>query len=190
MSNSPPYAVCFAGVPGTSKSIIAYYLSSQFGLPILSNDSLRYEVKEDMLVAKLVLPEDLIKKGINQPKVLAEFERRLSQRRKELLKTGRSIIFDASVDRRWPEIKSELQAAGYSWFMISMELSRQFLEKLFGATDRKDFLPQLDDYFKNHQQFLKRYRSDINLEIDDANFQNRLKIAATELQKFIDGLAN
>ncbi|MEX1995712.1 MAG: hypothetical protein WD887_02965, partial [Candidatus Saccharimonadales bacterium] len=78
-----PYAVVFAGVPGSSKTIISNYLSGKFGLPVFNNDQLRNEVKEDMLAD-----------NINIPAVLAEFERRQTQRRLEVLATGRPIIFD------------------------------------------------------------------------------------------------
>lgn len=180
-----PYAVVFSGVPGSSKSIVAFYLSGKFGLPIFSNDQLRYEVKEDMLINELILPEDLAAKGINVPEALAEFERRLTQRVDELLSTKRPIVLDGSVDRRWEERKSQLKKHGYDWFLINMELSRQFLEWLFSATGRSSSIPQLDRYIKDHQEFLEKYDSEINLEITDNTFKDRLILSEQALKGFI-----
>ena len=185
---SKPYAVVFAGVPGSSKTIIAYYLSGKFGLPMFSNDQLRYEVKEDMLVDGLVLKEDLLAKGINQPLALAEFERRLTSRMEELIATGRPLIIDGSVDRRWPERKNQLIKHGYDWFMINMELSRGFLEHLFSATGRANFIPQLDKYFADHQAFFKKYGGEVAVEINDFNFSNRTIVATKALEKYTKSL--
>src|SRR5438132_235488 len=102
------YSVIFAGVPGSSKSSVAYYLSGEFNLPVLSNDSVRYEVKEDLLVERLKIKEDMLFDNINHPMALNEYERRIKQRRQRLLDKGSSFILDGSVDRRWPEVKQEL----------------------------------------------------------------------------------
>ncbi|MEX2006964.1 MAG: hypothetical protein WD877_02255 [Candidatus Saccharimonadales bacterium] len=183
---SKPFAIVFAGVPGSSKSIIAYYLSGKFGIPIFSNDGLRYEVKEDLLINNLILKEDLLAEGINAPKALAEYEKRLSQRREELLGTGRPIIFDGSIDRRWAEAREQLLKHQYSWFMISINLSREFLENLFSATNRAAFIPKLDKYFGQHERFLEKYGHEVSIEINDKSFKDRLKVSAEALQNFID----
>lgn len=171
-----PYAVVFAGVPGSSKTIISNYLSGKFGLPVFNNDQLRNEVKEDMLVD-----------NINIPEVLAEFEKRQTQRRVEILATGRPVIFDGSVDRRWPETKKQLQDAGYDWFMIELELSREFLVKLFTSTGRAKFAEtKLDNYLQHNNEFVEKYVDDITLKITDATFKDRLRVSADALQAFLD----
>jgi predicted kinase len=183
---SKPYVVVFAGVPGSSKSSIAHYLSCEFNLPILSNDSIRYEVKEDLRVDSLKIKEDMVFDNINHPQALAEYERRLAQRRAQVLSKNRPVIFDGSVDRRWEETKAQLLKSGYDWFMIDMELSREFLEKLFVGTGREFFLPQLDNYFSQHQKFLASFEKDISLRITDEIFGDRLSKTATGLNKFLD----
>jgi hypothetical protein len=183
-----PVAVVFAGVPGSSKTIIAFYLSGKFDLPMFSNDTLRYEVKEDMLVDRLVLPEDLLQRGINAPAALAEYERRLKERHLELLSTGRSIIFDGSVDRTWTERKQRLIDHGYTYYLISIELSRPFLEALFSATGRASSIAELDHYFEHHERWLELYAGDVDLEITDANFRNRREVAADGLSGFLERL--
>jgi|GEM_PF-369619 len=183
-----PYAVVFAGIPGSSKTIIAHYLSTKFSLPIFSNDVLRYEVKEDMLASELVLPEDLIKKGINVPEVLAEFEKRLTARMNEILSTRKPLIIDGSVDRRWPARKEQLLKNGYDWFLISLELSKPFLENLFKSTGREFFIPQLDGYLSQHESFINKYGDEVNLFIRDQDFSNRLKLAASGLQNYVAAL--
>lgn len=155
---------------------------------MFSNDQLRYEVKEDMLVSELVLPEDLAVKGINVPHVLSEFESRLTSRVNELLSTKRPIILDGSVDRRWHERKDQLSKYGYSWFMINMELSFRFLEHLYNSTGRSSFVPQLHGYFEQHEQFVAQHGSDINLSITDKTFKDRLAISEKSLSKFLKAL--
>lgn len=170
-----PYAVVFAGVPGSSKTIISNYLSGKFGLPVFNNDQLRNEVKEDMLAD-----------NINIPAVLAEFERRQTQRRLEVLATGRPIIFDGSVDRRWEETKTQLQDAGYDWFMIELGLSKEFLVRLLNSTGRSKFVEtQLDNYLQHHQEFAAKYDEDITLKITDDTFKDRLRVSAEALEVFI-----
>lgn len=173
---SKPYAVVFAGVPGSSKSIVAHYLSETFGLPIFSNDNLRYEVREDLKTD-----------NINQPRVLAEYEKRLKQRRQALLATKRPVILDGSVDRRWAETKQQLQTAGYDRFLINMELSKKFITELFSHTARPKSIKQLPAYLQQHRDFVKQFKDDISLQITDETFPDRLQIAADGLQKFIDG---
>lgn len=173
------FAVVFAGVPGTSKTPIANYLSYKFNLPILMSDQIRWEVREDFLVDT-----------IHASGVLDEFYRRFKERREEALSSGKPIILDGSVDRRWTEYKAQLQAAGYQWFMIDMELSRPFMNNLFIKTGRGDLIMDyLDRYFDDHQKFIAQYSADINLRIGDHGFKDRLKLTSEALQKFIDQFA-
>jgi len=184
-----PYAIVFAGVPGSSKTIVAHYLSAKFHLPIFSSDVLRYEVKEDMYLENLSIKDDLMFDNINNiPGAIDEFEKRMTKRRLELLATGQPVIFDGSVDRRWAETKKQLQDNDYTWFMIDMELSRSFLEELFAKTGRQHFLPQLDSYFRHHREFLDKYAHDISLKITDQIFKDRNQVAAEALEKYIDSL--
>lgn len=170
-----PFAVVFAGIPGTSKTVISHYLSGKFGLPIFNNDQLRYEVKEDLLVD-----------NINEPHALAEFEKRLTQRVDELLTTKRPIILDGSVDRRWLERKAQLDKFSYGHFLINMELSPQFLENLWKKTGRAELIPKyLYPYLPAHQDFINRYGDEIDVEINDGNFLRRNQVAAEALERFI-----
>jgi predicted kinase len=175
---SRPFAVVFAGLPGTSKSIIAFYLSGKFGLPMFNNDQLRFEVKEDLLAD-----------NINRPDALAEFERRLTERVDEILSTKRPIILDGSVDRRWVERKAQLDKHGYGYFLINMELSPEFIENLWIMTGRQALISKyLYPYIPDHQKFLEHWHDEINLEINDRNFMDRNKIAAVALQEFVKDL--
>ena len=40
--------ITFTGAVGSSKTSIAHFLSSRFGLPIFNNDAIRTEVLEDL----------------------------------------------------------------------------------------------------------------------------------------------
>ena len=174
---SQPFAVVFAGVPCSSKTIISNYFSAKFGLPIFNNDQLRFEVKEDMMAD-----------NINRPDVLAEYERRYTERFEELLATGHPMILDGSIDRRWPETKAQLEKFGYAWFLIDMELSESFLREFFVATGRPKFLDKLPRYLEDHRQFMERYSSDVSIQITDDMFLKRLELSASGLREFIDNL--
>jgi len=174
---SKSFAVVFAGVPGSSKTIISNYLSVKFGLPVFNNDQIRFEVKEDMMAD-----------NINRPDVLAEYERRYKERFEELLSTGHPMLLDGSIDRRWPQTKEQLKKFGYEWFLIDMELSKKFLDQFFVSTGRPKFLDQLPRYLEDHAKFMKDYSDDVNIQITDELFPKRLEIAASGLRTFIDNL--
>ena len=180
-----PYAVVFAGVPGTSKSITAQALSCEFQLPILSSDMVRFEVKEDLRVQHLNIREDLQFANLNQNGALTEYERRIKERRLEVLARGMPIILDSSVDRTWAEVKGQLQDHEYDWFMVDMELTRKFLEDLYRGTGREAYIDQLDAYCGDHQSFLDTYSADISLEITDTTFLDRRKVAVEGLARFL-----
>lgn len=170
-----PYAVVFAGVPGTSKTPISHHLSCEFGLPILSADQIRYEVREDLRLD-----------DINRPGGVKEFEKRLGSRFKKILDSKTSVIIDGSIDRRWPERKPKLVDAGYDWYMISMEMSKSFLLKLYADTGRSWWADEyLDLYLTQHEEFLTKFQRDVDLEISDDNFADRLEVAAKGLTKFL-----
>jgi hypothetical protein len=177
MTKPKPYGVVFAGVQGTSKTIIAQHLSYTFNLPIFRTDTVRHEVKEDMLVD-----------SINIPEALAEYERRYDARHGEILKRGKPMIFDNSVDRRWGTIKPKLQTAGFTWYLISLDLSRQFIETLYAKTGRAKAIEKLDRYFQQHEEFVAKYSGDINLKITDDMFLGRLEYAVKGLKQFIKDL--
>lgn len=176
---SRSFAVAFAGVPGSSKTIISNYLSTKFNLPVFNNDQLRFEVKEDMRAA-----------NINIPEVLDEYERRYTERFEDFLSTGHSMLLDGSIDRRWGQTKKQLKKFGYAWFVIDMEFSPKFLEEFFIATGRPKFLDQLSKYLDDHAKFMKKYVGDVGVQITDDQFYDRLKIAESALRKFINDLEN
>jgi predicted kinase len=181
-----PYAVAFAGVPGTSKSITAQALSCEFQLPILSSDMVRFEVKEDLRIQHLSIKEDLQFATVNQNGALAEYDRRIKERRLGILARGLPIILDASIDRTWVEVRGQLQDHDYDWFMINMELTRPFLEDLYRGTGREPYIAQLDDYCADHQRFVDNHSADISIEITDAAFLDRRKFAMDGLRLFLE----
>lgn len=172
-----PYVVTFAGVPGTSKSIISQHLSCTFYIPSFANDRVRDEVKEEFLTA-----------DINDPDALAEYERRAATRRGVLFDTHKSFIIDSSVDRKWEQIKQQIQNAGYAYFLISMELSEEFMMNLYSKTNRHEAIDLLPHYMEQHQNFTKQFSQDISIAITDNLFNQRLLAAEEALQKFLHTL--
>ena len=160
------YCIAFAGVPGSSKTPIAYYLSEQLDLPIFSSDSIRTEVKEDVGWFDI-----------------AEFDRRREARLRDQVSRGRSFIHDSSLDRQWVTFKAELTSASYEQFVISIDLSRPFLEKLYRVKGYS--MAELDNYLADHEQFLKGYSQDVGLHITDKEFSNRLQLAAETVRQWL-----
>lgn len=58
---------------------------------------------------------------------------------------------------------------------------------LFAATKRPKAIEQLDMYLEQHEAFMRKYRADINVEINDAAFPQRLERAAAALDAFLAG---
>jgi len=181
-----PYAVVFSGVPGTSKSITAQAISCEFQIPILSNDTVRFEVKEDLRVKHLSIKEDLEFASVNQNGALVEYDRRIKERRLEILDRGIPIVLDGSVDRTWETVKNDLMVNNYDWFMVDMELTRQFMEDLYRGTGREAFIDQLDSYFEDHRIFIEHHQADISVEITDDLFLDRRKVAIDGLHRFLE----
>jgi predicted kinase len=169
-----PFAVVFAGAPGSSKSIVAHHLSIEFNLPIINRDIIRSEVKEDLLVD-----------SINQPQAKKEFEKRFEERWQAILNAQKPIILDGSIDRSWEKLKVQLETAGYRWLIIDMELPRKFFVKLFIATKRPKAIEQLDGYLEDHRKFMKRYGSEVDIKIDDNLFPRRLEVTTSALKEFL-----
>ncbi|MFA5024951.1 MAG: hypothetical protein WC503_00390 [Candidatus Shapirobacteria bacterium] len=154
------YIITFAGPPGSSKTPLANYLSEKFNLPVFNNDSIRTEVTEDLLKFDE-----------------KEFRKRSLNRLAALFKTGNSFILDASIDRQWKSYQEEILKSGYKVFIISLDLSQEFLIKLYKAKNYFKTFIDIDKFFAEHQLFLSNYLSIVNLSINDSNFINRLSLS-------------
>jgi hypothetical protein len=168
------FAITYAGVPGSSKSPISNQLSPKFKLPIFNNDQLRYEIRENLMV-----------NSINVPEALNEYNQQVKEIRQNILKSGTNIIFDSSVDRKWSELKEELIRYKYEWFIISFDYSKDFMANLYTLTGRKWALDKLNAYFKQHTDFLTKYKDDISLHLTDKDFNNRIQICINAVNEYI-----
>jgi predicted kinase len=108
-----PICITFAGPVGSSKTPIATYLSWNLNLPVFNNDAIRSEVAEDL--------------GKFDVEV---YKQRQKERAEQLIQSGINCILDASIDREWPNVKPKLLEKGYKCFIISLDLSRELMEKL------------------------------------------------------------
>lgn len=161
--------ITFAGVVGSSKTPIATYLSWNLGIPIISNDALRTEVTEDLLKFDKT-----------------EYEKRRDERGKQLIASGKSFIYDASIDREWQKLQSWLAPENYRTFIISLDLSKLFLEKLYEAKQYTQSLARLDVLMSDHQNFVDTFGQYINVHITDAEFQDRLDVSLNALRNWLD----
>jgi hypothetical protein len=160
MKSQKPICITFAGVIGSSKTPIANYLSCKLGLSIFNNDAIRSEVAEDL--------------GFSDEAVQEE---RRNKRLEDLLQSQLSFICDASVDRGWNIFKQKLSEYGYDWFIISLDLSKEKLVEFYKIKNYQESLLVLDQYFSDHDRFIKENKKDIGISIDDSKFSDRLKLS-------------
>ena len=167
----PKNKICitFAGAVGSSKTPISNYLSTKLALPIYSNDAVRSEVLEDLGV----LDTD-------------EYLKRRNSRLNEIFKSGVSFICDVSVDRQWKDFKEQLELHGYKWFIISLDLSRDFLKKLYEAKAYVESIKRLDKLINEHEWFLQEYVNDVNLHITENTFNVRLQESLEKIETWIN----
>lgn len=166
-----PFCITFAGPAGCSKTPVAQYLSCQLGLPVLSNDTVRTELKEDQMQYEF-----------DQ----AEYERRVIARIKDLAARKQSFIYDASNDRHWQRFLSNFEPGSYDFGVISYDFSASFYNQLLVAKKYEQWLPVADVYQGQHDAFVDAFGDDIICSITDESFQNRLAIALAASRKFID----
>lgn len=165
-----PVYISFAGPPGCGKSPTAFFLSWNLNLPILSNDAIRTEVKENTLSSE---------KDSEKYKSLRD------SRSKAILLSQKSFIYDAGVDRTWSRYKPELERHGYSYFLISFNLSEDFLARLAEAKGYTASKSIVDQWYADHQKFIDRYSADVGLVIDDKNYLSRVELSLSAVQDFI-----
>lgn len=165
------FCILFAGAMGSSKTPIAHYLSYKLSLPILNHDILRREVGEDLLEF-----------------IQEKYEEKRDERLLDLLKRGASFIYDASIDRSWREnnLKRKLIKFGYRYFIISIDLSGEFLKKLYKVKGYQD-LEGLNRTVNDHNAFLDEYGDIVGVNISDENFKNRLKLSLEAVENWMKG---
>ncbi len=162
------FCITFAGAVGSSKSPIANYLSGKLNLPVFNNDIIRTEVQEDMGKFDEV-----------------EYKKRRNERAEALLKSGVSFIYDASVDREWDLLKKWLIREKYNWFIISLDLSKDLLLKLYKIKEYADAQQRLEQLFLEHQVFLDKYSKEVGVHITDEQFYSRLSVAYIAVKESI-----
>ncbi|MFH0927984.1 MAG: hypothetical protein V1821_00755 [bacterium] len=164
----PKFLILFAGAVGSSKTPIAHHLSYHLKLPIFSNDAIRTEVIEDI--------------GRFDER---EYLKRRDARLYELLGSGASFIYDASIDREWENRRSQVAELGYEVFIISLDLSRAALERLYRAKGYQESAKRLDELMNDHGNFIASHQKDIALHLNDQNFGNRLTLSLDGVYKWL-----
>lgn len=169
MKAKKPLCITFAGAIGSSKTPIANYLSGRFNLPVFNNDAVRSEVIGDF--------------GFLDKKIHRELK---DLRIKEIMEKRISFICDASVDREWETLKSWLKEYDYDFFIISLDLSKEFLIKLHQNKGSNESLIRLDKSMADHDLFINKYSDEISLSINDLGFKNRLSLATEAVSKVLN----
>lgn len=163
--------ITFAGCVGSSKTPISNYLSTKLNLPIFNNDAILSEIIEN--------------KGFWD----IEEHRKIRDRRlKEVLDSWISFIADISIDREWIGFKEHLSKYTYKYFIISLDLSKELLIKLYQAKGYDESLKRLDTLLQDHEKFLERFSDDVGFSISDDQFLNRLELSLKNVDDWIKGL--
>jgi len=154
------------------KSPITNYISTKLWLPTFNTDAIRSEVVEDFLK----IDEE-------------ETQNRLKKRLNLLINEWKSFIYDASVDRiRW-NLKESLIKNQYKFFIISIDLDKETLLKFYTIKSYYESMKRIDKVYEDHQKFLKNFSNDINMHINETNYQNRLenvyKVVSQRIEKMI-----
>ena len=166
-----PFCISFAGPAGCSKTPVAQHLSCNLQLPVLNNDVIRTEMRED---------EDRYDYDEQA------FRTRARQRLQALATRKVSFIYDASHDRFWAKFQKEFPVSDYNFGIISFDLSREFYEKLLIAKKYDHTLTRAEVYMEQHAAFIKDYPEMIICTITDETFHDRLAISLEAVRKFID----
>lgn len=169
MSNMKPLIIFMAGSPAAGKSEMAYYLSGRLDLPIFSTDSVRHDVKVRTAT-------------VNINEVLKKFEIEREAGSQAMFKKGKSFIYDGSVDRRWAKVRTAAEDNGYSWLLISFDLSKERIAKNRRMFDRTESDKMYKHWLADHEQFMKDYGDSAQLHITDDNYEDRYELA-TQLVK-------
>lgn len=164
-----PVCITFAAPVGSSKTPISNYLSGKLNLPVYNNDAVRTEVIED--------------EGFLDEK---KFLKIRDDRLKDILEKKISFILDASVDRRWKFLNDWLKKYGYNWIIISIDLSKDFLKKLYQVKGYTDSLKSIDKLMRDHDNFLENYSPEVKIRINDDNFSQRLEICYQAVKKIFN----
>lgn len=168
MNNKRHFCITFAGCVGLSKTPIANFLSCKFNLPVFNTDAIRTEVIEDL--------------GVLDGNIYIQKRNELL---KQVIENKISFICDSSQDREWLNFKKELQKHGYSWFIISLNLSKEKLEELYKRKGYNESLLRLDQLFIDHNKFVQENKEDIGMVIDDLSFNDRLQLVYSAVNLYL-----
>ena len=149
----------YAWAIGCWKSPITNYISTKVWLPTFNTDAIRSEVVEDLLT-------------LNRD----EATKRIKKRFNSVIKEWSSFIYDASVDRtRW-DLKNILINNWYQCFIISIDLNRETLLNFYKIKWYTESVKIIDKIYEDHHNFWREYSDDIDLHIDENNYEKRLDI--------------
>lgn len=165
-----PLIVFMAGSAASGKSEMAYRLSETFGLPIFSTDSIRIDTKVE---------KDVV--DINE--VVEAFNAERDRRAKAIISKSQSFVYDGSADRRWADMKRQVEEAGYDWLLVSFDLSPELINKHRKMFDRVENDAMYEKWSADHQKFLDDFSNDVQLHITDDNYADRYKLASELVQK-------
>lgn len=160
--------ITFAGCIGSSKTPISNYLSTNLNFPVFNNDAILSEIIEN----KWFLDVE-------------EHKKIRDRRLKEVLDSWISFIADISIDREWASFKEKLSEYAYKYFIISLDLSKDLLIKLYKAKGYGESLQRLDTNFQDHEIFLEKFSDDVGIHIWDDQFWERLEIALKNINNWM-----
>lgn len=165
-----PFCITFAAPVGASKTPIATYLSWNIGLPVWNNDAIRSEIAEDLGSC----PED-------------ELRRRGHERFERLLASQRSFIADVSVNHSWPTYAPLFEKAAYDVCIVSIDVTREHLERMYVAKGYSESLKRLDQLMETHKRFMDVYGHQCDIRVTEVEFPDRLEFVLKQVRQWLNG---
>lgn len=165
------FCITFAWCVWSSKTPISNYISTKLNLPIFNNDAILSEVIEN--------------RGFWD---IEEHKKVRNNRLKEVLDSWISFIADISIDREWESFRETLLSYGYTRFIISLNLSKGLLMKLYKAKGYDESLKRLDTLMHDHESFLENFSDDVGVHVWDDQFFDRLEIALRSIRAWIESM--
>ena len=118
-----------------------------------------------------------------------EYLRRRDERNARIIAMGMPFIYDASIDREWPKLESILVRQEYGHFVISLDLGRDMLGRLYLAKGYSEGF-RLDERMAEHQAFLEACVDKVNLHIGEAKFPRRLELGLQAVNAWLNLLGD
>jgi len=83
-------------------------------------------------------------------------------------------------------LKEKLTLFNYDFFIVSLDLSKELLIKLYQSKRYFIDLKRINELIQDHNNFLDQYLKDVGLQIKDGDFINRMQISYSGVKDYLE----